>query len=208
MSRVLATWMVCLVGGLFLASCENGDTPAVVIEEATADPVELPELRKLEFGRDFVLTDQHGRRFDTASLRGKVIFLFFGYTTCPDACPMTLSKLARVDALLGEKGRRVQTVYVSVDPERDTVEKLKTYLSYYTLPVVGLTGTVEEVKDVAGDFGVYYGKSDEETAAGYLVDHTTLVYLIDHQGTLRYLSHPEDSPEVLAGLVRKVLTEG
>jgi protein SCO1/2 len=175
---------------------------------STEVAVELPELRRLEFGRDFVLTDQDGKSFDTATLRGKLIFLFFGYTTCPDACPMTLSKLARVNAMLGDEGSRVQTVYVSVDPERDTVEKMKEYLSYYTLPVVGLTGTVEEVGEVAGDFGVYHSKSEEETAVGYLVDHTTLVYLLDPDGTLRYLSHPEDSPEVLVGLVRKVLGEG
>jgi protein SCO1/2 len=170
--------------------------------------VELPELKRLEFGRDFVLTDQDGKSFNTAMLRGKLIFLFFGYTTCPDACPMALSKLARVNAMLGEDGNRVQTVYVSVDPERDTAEKLKKYLSYYTLPVVGLTGTVEEIGSVAGDFGVYHSRSEEETAAGYLIDHTTLVYMIDSEGTLRYLSHPEDSPEVLVGLVRKVLAEG
>ncbi|HAA74237.1 TPA: SCO family protein [Candidatus Latescibacteria bacterium] len=197
------TLAVCL---LFAGCSESGDStePVAIIEE----PQELPELKKLEFGRDFVLTDQNGERFDTATLRGKLIFLFFGYTTCPDACPMTLSKIARVDALLGEMGERVQTLYVSIDPERDTVEKVREYLSYYDLPVVGLTGTVEEINDVADDFGVYYSKSEEETALGYLVDHTTLVYMIDPNGTLRYLSHPDDSPEVLAALVRKVLAEG
>ena len=85
---------------------------------------------------------------------------------------------------------------------------MREYLSYYDLPVVGLIGTVEEIKDVADDFGVYYSKSEEETALGYLVDHTTLVYMIDPNGTLRYLSHPDDSPEVLAALVRMVLAEG
>lgn len=194
-------WM-CVV--LIAAACSGQDEVAIV---ETPPDTELPELKKLEFGRDFVLTNQDGEAFDTASLRGKIIFLFFGYTTCPDACPMTLSKLARVDALLGDDSDRVQTVYVSVDPERDTVDKVKEYLSYYSLPVVGLTGTAEEIKSVAGDFGVYYAVSEEETAAGYLVDHTTLVYLIDGNGTLRYLSHPDDSPEVLAALVRKILAE-
>ena len=165
-------------------------------------------MKNLEFGRDFVLTNQDGQVFDTSTLRGKLIFLFFGYTTCPDACPMTLSKLARVASLLGQEEDQIQIVYVSVDPERDTVEKLKEYLSYYQLPVIGLTGTAEEIKSVAGDFGVFYSKSEEETAMGYLVDHTTLIYLVDGKGSLRYLSHPEDSPEVLAGLARKVLGEG
>ncbi len=184
------------------------DTASTGEDEAIAEIADLPELKRLEFGRDFVLTNQDGVSFDTATLRGKVILLFFGYTTCPDACPMTLSKLARVNALLRSKGEQVQTVYVSVDPERDTVEKIKTYLSYYTLPVVGLTGTVEEVASVAGDFGVYHSRSEEETAAGYLIDHTTLLYMIGPDGTLRYLSHPEDSPEVIAALIRQVLAEG
>ena len=202
----LSRWMVV---ALVTCACAEPNQSDAIREGATFEtPAELPELRKLEFGRDFVLTDQHGASFDTATLRGKLIFLFFGYTTCPDACPMTLSKLARVNALIGNDGKRVQTVFVSVDPERDTVEKMKEYLSYYTLPVVGLTGTVAELASVAGDFGVYYGKSETETAAGYLVDHTTLVYMIDPGGMLRYLSHPEDLPEVLAGLVLKVLAEG
>jgi len=194
------------VGLLFaLTHCESGGPQTADETVTTVDPVELPELKDLAFGRDFVLTDQNGDRFDTATLRGKIIFLFFGYTTCPDACPMTLSKLARVYDLLGQEADRVQTVYVSVDPDRDTVETIREYLSYYSHPVVGLTGTFQEIKDVAGDFGVFYSKSEEETEAGYLVDHTTLVYLIDGKGKLRYLSHPEDEPEVLAALARKVL---
>ena len=188
-----------------LTGCQVGEDVVDVVDQPA---VALPELKKLTFGRDFVLTDQNGAMFDTATLRGKILFLFFGYTTCPDACPMTLSKIASVYALLGNEASRLRTVYVSVDPERDTPEKLKIYLSYYDLPVVGLTGTAEEIKSVAGDFGVYYSKSEEETAAGYLVDHTTLIYMIDQDGLLRYLSQPQDPPEVLAGLVRKVLAEG
>lgn len=204
--RYIRCWWVLVVLACACTESSQIDEGEQVVE--TESPIELPELKKLAFGRDFVLTDQNGKSFDTASLRGKLIFLFFGYTTCPDACPMALSKLARVNALLGEDGRRVQTVFVSVDPERDTVEKMREYLSYYTLPVVGLTGTVEEVASVAGDFGVYYARSETETAAGYLIDHTTLVYMIGPDGTLRYLSHPEDTPEVLAALVRKVFSEG
>jgi protein SCO1/2 len=202
----LGRWALVALSTMACGESQN-DSPALEVEQPES-VIELPELKRLEFGRDFVLTDQDGKSFNTATLRGKLIFLFFGYTTCPDACPMTLSKLARVNAMLGEDGERVRTVYVTVDPERDTVEKMKEYLSYYTLPVVGLTGTVEEIASVAGDFGVYHSRSEEETAAGYLIDHTTLVYMIDSDGTLRYLSHPEDSPEVLVGLVRKVLAEG
>ena len=204
----ICPWVLCVALGLACSDQKNQDASSTSEVEAVAEVGDLPELKRLEFGRDFVLTNQDGVLFDTATLRGKVILLFFGYTTCPDACPLTLSKLARVNALLGSESDRVQTVYVSVDPERDTVEKMKAYLSYYTLPVVGLTGTVDEVASVAGDFGAYYSKSEEETSAGYLVDHTTMVYMIGPDGTLRYLSHPEDASEVMAALIRKVLAEG
>ena len=191
-----------------LAGCQAGEDVTKEVDVVGQSAMALPELKKLTFGGDFVLTDQNGAMFDTATLRGKIVFLFFGFTTCPDACPMTLSKIASVYALLGNEASSLRTVFVSVDPERDTPEKLKVYLSYYDLPVVGLTGTAEEIKSVAGDYGVYYSKSEEETAAGYLIDHATLVYLIDQGGKLRYLSHLQDSPEMLAGLVRKVLAEG
>lgn len=198
-------WWMAIAAAM--TACGGGDT-AKVDAGGEEEVVELPELRKLDFGRDFTLTDQDGQPFDTASLRGQVIFLFFGFTTCPDVCPMTLSKIAQAEALLGDDAARLQTVYVTVDPERDTPEKLKEYLGHYTLPVVGLTGTPEEVKSVAADFGVYYEKAEQDTAVGYLVDHTTLIYLIDPDGKLRYLSQPGDSAEVLAGLVKEILKEG
>ncbi len=180
-----------------------------VPSQDVAEEVELPELKKLDFGDDFFLTDQHGASFDSRALRGRVVLLFFGFTTCPDACPTTLSKLSQVYDLLGEAREQLQVVWVSVDPERDTPDRIKAYLEYWQMPVIGLTGTPEEVNRVAaGGYGVYYKRSEEETEAGYLVDHTTLVYLIDPDGDLRYLSQPGDSATIIAGLIQKVLAEG
>jgi protein SCO1/2 len=99
----------------------------------------------------------------------------------------------------------VQTVYVSVDPERDTPERMGAYLSHYSIPVVGLTGTPAEVDSVAGDFGVYHKKSDEPTAAGYLIDHSTMVYLIGPSGNLRFLFRNDHTVAVMAALVKKAL---
>lgn len=187
---------------LILVGC-GGDSKTS--DRGEAADVEIPEPKRYEFGSDFVLTDQDGRPFDTASLRGKTVLLFFGYTHCPDACPRTLSRLSRVHSLLGDRADDVQTVYVSVDVERDTPERLKEYLSYYGFPVIGLTGSAEEVDHAAGEYGVYHAVSEESSEAGPLFDHTLLIYLLDDEGTLRYLFQPDDSPEVMAGVVRKVL---
>jgi protein SCO1/2 len=184
---------------LFCTACEDRSREA----GGTGD-LEIPELKDYEFGSDFALTDQYGHRFETTALRGKAALLFFGYTFCPDACPMTLSKLTRVYRLLGERANDVQTVYVSVDPERDTPLRLKEYLEYYGLPVIGLTGTAAEVDSAAGGFGVYYKTSDEKSEAGPLIDHTLLVYLLDSEGKLRYLFQPGESAEVMAGVIRRL----
>ncbi|MBK35435.1 MAG: hypothetical protein CME26_07890 [Gemmatimonadetes bacterium] len=192
-------WILVLV---LCAACTAGHEEAAVSETVE---VELPELKKLDFGEDFVLTDQNNAAFDSRSLRGRVVLLFFGFTTCPDACPTTLSRLSLALDMLGEDRDRVRIVWVTVDPERDTPARTKAYLEYWQMPVIGLTGTREEIDDVAGNYGVYHKRSEEETEAGYLVDHTTLVYLIDPEGSLRYLSQPHDEPAVLAGLIRKVL---
>lgn len=199
-------WSAIGVSVAVLVGCASEESRRPQTE---APEVELPELKNLEFGEDFILTDQHGGQFDSRSLRGRVVLLFFGFTTCPDVCPTTLSKLSQAIELLGDDQDEVQVVWVSVDPERDTPEHIKAYLEYWTIPVVGLTGTPEEINEVAaGGYGVFYKKSEEKTEVGYLVDHTTLVYLIDPRGNLRYLSRPEDAPAVIAGLVRQVLAEG
>jgi protein SCO1/2 len=197
---------VSLMLVLLLFAC-GVDSPPVEEVDGDVQAVEIPEPNRYEFGSDFVLTDQDGKPFDTASLRGSAVLLFFGYTHCPDACPTTLSRLNRVYDLLGEEGGDVRTVYVTVDVARDTSRRLKEYLSYYGLPIVGLTGTQEEVDFAAGEYGAYHKVSDEVSEAGPLFDHTLLVYLIDAEGVLRYLFQPGESPEVMAGVIGKVLKE-
>ena len=197
----------CVMMMVLCTSCTVQTDRPESAEVAETD-VELPELKNLDFGDDFVLTDQNNERFDSKSLRGRVALLFFGYTTCPDACPTTLSRLSQVYEMLGDARERIQVVWVTVDPERDTSNRTKAYLEYWQMPVVGLTGTREEIEEVAGSYGVYHKRSEEETEAGYLVDHTTLVYLIGPDGSLRYLSQPDDEPAVIAGLIRKVLAGG
>ena len=133
---------------------------------------------------DFILTDENGQRFHLSKLRGKAVLLFFGYTHCPDACPTTMAKLARAGKLLGKDADRVVTLFVSVDPGRDTPEVLKNYLAYFHLNSIGLTGAKEEIDAVVKQYGARYEIEQSDSAAGYHVNHSTDLYLLDQKGEL------------------------
>jgi protein SCO1/2 len=135
---------VCFVLALLMIVGPLGSTAGAQTESAHGG------LSLRSGGANFTLTDQDGRPFQLSSLRGRVVLLFFGYTSCPDACPTTLSKLARVYKLLGRHRERVVTLFVSVDPGRDTPRVLKEYLKYFRVNAVGLTGTKEEIDRVVG----------------------------------------------------------
>ena len=143
---------------------------------------------------EFELTQGNGSSFRLSERRGEVILLFFGYTSCPDVCPTTLSEMKRVMAELGADAENVQVVFVTVDPERDTPEKLKDYVSIFNPAFIGLSGSMEDLEKVWSDYGVY--REEEElpnSAAGYLVNHTARVYLIDRDGNL-HLSYSYGTP--------------
>lgn len=154
---------------------------------------------------DFSLKDQDGRDFHLRDHRGQIVLLFFGYLTCPDICPVTISKLSRAYRLLGNDAKKILTVFVTVDPERDSPEKLKEYLKYFKLNMVGLTGTKKEIDKVVDSYKASYKKVETDSAAGYLMDHSDLVYLIDTQGRVVDLIHFDDEADRIAQLIKKVL---
>lgn len=157
---------------------------------------------------DFTLTDQDGNKFQLKDHRGKVVLLFFGYLSCPDICPVTMSKISRVYQLLSaQEKEKVLTTFISVDGDRDTPEKIKEYLEYFEMDAVGLTGNPLIVDEVVADYKAWYEKVGVESALGYLIDHTTYVYLIDGDGNVRALFHPEDKVPDMAGAVKQVLRE-
>jgi protein SCO1 len=159
---------------------------------------------------DFTLHDQDGRLFHLKDHRGQIVLLFFGYTTCPDVCPTTLSKMARVYALLGDDLRhKVLTVFVSIDPQRDTPEKLKEYLTYFNINAVGLTGTKAQIDKVVDAYKASYEKvTTNDSALGYMFDHTDYLYMIDTHGRTSHLFHPEDTAEDMAKIIKKGLVHG
>jgi protein SCO1/2 len=158
-------------------------------------------------GGDFVLIDQDSTRFDTATLRGKAVFVFFGYSQCPDVCPTTLSKLSSVAHRLGADRDRMTVVYVSVDPERDTPSVLKADLDNFDLDAVGLTGSKEEIDRVVAQYGAAYEMIPvPESAARYLVNHSTTLYLLDPEGRLARAFPYEATMDELVEAVRSLLT--
>ncbi len=135
---------------------------------------------------DFTLQSSRGA-VSLSDFRGKPVLLYFGYTTCPDVCPTTLADLRMAMQELGEDQSKVQVLFVSVDPERDTVERLGAYLQYFDPNFIGLTGPLAEIEAIANRFGVFFQKNVVDSAADYLIDHTSAVLLLDADGKLRLM---------------------
>jgi protein SCO1 len=152
------------------------------------------DITGADFGKRLALTDHNGRAVTLESFRGKLVVLFFGYTHCPDVCPTTLSDMAQALKLMEPSvAARVQVLFVSVDPERDTPDILKAYVPYFHPSFLGLYGSPEQVAEAAREFKVVYRKHVEPGATGYLVDHSAGSYVLDASGRLRlYLpyAHP------------------
>jgi protein SCO1/2 len=139
---------------------------------------------KLTLGAPFVLTDQTGKKFDSRSLDSKPHVMFFGFTHCPDVCPNTLARLAKLRKQLGKGDDAFQILFVSVDPERDTPSELANYIKLFNTPVTALTGTPKEIADVTRSFGIYARKAPTE-GGGYTMDHSAQVLLFDVKGNFR-----------------------
>ncbi len=134
---------------------------------------------------DIMLYDANNQIFHLEQQRGKIILIFFGYTSCPDVCPATLSEMKQLKARLGEMAQKVIFVFVTVDPDRDTQERLKQYLSGFDSTFIGLTGSTRELTKVWQDYGVVREITGDDTAKGYLVSHSSRIYLVDTKGFLR-----------------------
>jgi len=169
-------------------------------------PQNVPPLKDYGgIGGDFTLTNQYGNKFSLSELKGHPALLFFGYTYCPDICPITLSKAARVYELLGLPPESIRTIFISVDPERDTVEKIRDYLAYFQTGTIGLNGTREQIDAVVQQYGGHYDLNNKEDPDNYFVDHSTYTYLIDQTGRVRFLFRPDDDPTYIAAVAKQLL---
>ncbi len=162
-----------------------------------------PAVGEVQLGGPLDLVHHSGRRFSEAELAGRFRLVYFGYTYCPDMCPLGLLTMAEaLDRLPPEVAEKVQPIFVSVDPERDTPEVLAAYVGAFHPRLIGLTGTVEEIEAVKRAWRVYARKSEESRGADYLVDHSTFTYLMGPDG--RYLAHfgHGTTPEQMAERIR------
>jgi protein SCO1/2 len=185
----LKAWLALLfLPAVLLAACDTGPgKPAFKAIDITG----------AEYGRDFSLPDANGQVRTLADFKGKVTVVFFGYTQCPDVCPTTMVELAEVKKALGADGARVQGIFVSVDPERDTPEVLKAYVTNFSPDFVALRGTPEETAALAKHFKVFYSKVPGPTPTSYTIDHTAGSYVFDAQGKLRLFTRYGTGAEAL-----------
>ena len=181
-------------------------------QSATAAPASPQAAEADEFGGPFSLIDQNGMRRTEMDFRGKYMLIFFGYTFCPDVCPTTLAVETLALDAIGERANRVVPIFITVDPKRDTPEKLKSYLSAFdskppsTRPnIVGLTGTDEEIRKVADGYRVYYMAHLDGRNPEYTVDHSGDVYLMSPEGTfVAYYSQGISPDELAADLMMRI----
>ncbi len=159
-------------------------------------------LEPAEPAPDFTLTDEQGQAFTLSAQQGKVVVLFFGFTSCPDICPAELSNLAAATRQLGDAAKDVQVALISLDPERDTSERLGQYVSAFDPSFKGLRGDKATIDPIVKDYGVFYEKRElPGSALGYTVDHSGFVYVIDKAGRWReVLAHGTAVADIVADL--------
>ncbi|WP_334135815.1 SCO family protein, partial [Tepidimonas sp.] len=176
--------MAALASAVALVACQRGGAaPSFRGIDVTGAP----------YGRELALTDQYGQRRTLADFRGQVVMLYFGFVQCPDVCPTALARAVEVLQRLGPDAQRVQVLFVTVDPERDTPALLREYLAAFHPSFLGLTGSAEEIAAAAREFKVYYAKVP--TGSSYTMDHSAQTYLIDPQGRLRVVLKHEQTAD-------------
>lgn len=164
------------------------------------------DISGADFGKDFHLTDHNGEARALADFRGSVVAMFFGYTQCPDVCPTSMTAMAEVMKQLGQDAKRVQVLFITVDPERDTPPMLAQYVPQFHKSFLGLYGDLPATQQVAKDFKVFYEKRPGRTATSYTIDHTTGTYVFDPQGRLRLFVKHGENPERVAADIRLLLS--
>jgi len=194
MRAIAIAALVLLAAAVMLAGCSPG-TPQFRSSDVTGSA----------FGRDFSLTDHSGKPRTLADFRGKVAVLFFGYAQCPDVCPTTLAALAEAMRQLGTDAARVQVLFVTVDPERDTRELLSHYVTAFNPSFLGLSGDADATARIAKEFKILYQKQPGRTPESYTVDHSAGTFIFDPQGQLRlYVGHGQGT-DVFAHDIRELL---
>jgi protein SCO1/2 len=194
--QALRAWLLLLVSALVLSSCGTHTFRGTVLEPPNQ-------------AKDFTLTDHNGQPFTLSQQRGKVLTIFFGFTNCPDVCPTALADMHSVRERLGSDADKLQVLFVSVDPERDTADRIGRYMQMFDPSFIGLTGTRAEIDQVMADYGVTAIKREmPNSALGYTVDHSAFVYVIDAAGNWRLLFPHGSKIDDMTGDLRYLIRQG
>lgn len=178
-----------------LTACSDNKPQFVAIDVTGAD-----------YAKDFQLTDHNGQPRSLQDFRGKVVVMFFGYTQCPDVCPTSMTELVEVKKLLGADGDKLQGLFVSVDPERDTPALLKAYMANFDPTFLALyAGSPEKLAAVAKDYKVYYKKVEGKTPTSYTMDHSAGSYIYDTEGRLRLYTRYGSGAQAMASDIKLLL---
>ena len=165
------------------------------------------DITGAEYARKLELPDADGKTRGLNDFKGKIVVVFFGYTQCPDVCPTTMAELSQVKRALGPDADKLQGVFVTVDPERDTAAVLKAYVDNFNAGFVGLRGNAEQTQAAAREFKVFFAKVPGKTETSYTVDHTAGAYVFDTQGRIRLFSRYGAGPKALEEDIRALLRE-
>lgn len=204
MTRRSIAWLVCvaaLVLGGFAAYTTLGRNAPKPVFAAV-------DITGVDWGKDFALNDASGQKRTLADFKGQVVAIFFGYTHCPDMCPTTLAKLGEAVRQLGKDAPRVQGLFVTVDPQRDTPQVLAQYVPAFHPSFLGLYADAETTARTAKEFKVYYHAQPPNEQGYYSVDHSGQILVFDTLGRLRLMMKPDNSPESMAKDFRSLLREG
>ena len=174
--------------------------------QPAAPKFQATDVTGASFGKSLALTDHTGKPRTLADFQGKVVVIFFGFTQCPDVCPTTLAEMAKVVKELGAEGGKVQVLFVSVDPERDTRELLKQYVTAFHPSFLGLVGDAEATARTAKEFKVYVHKQPAKSG-GYSVDHSAGTFVLDQQGRLRLFAQYGAGAAALLGDIKMLLQQ-
>jgi protein SCO1/2 len=172
--RHFLLWLCCV---LALTACEKPQSPKV--------PFANTDITGLDYAKGFALTDHNGKPRTLADFKGKVVVVFFGYTQCPDVCPTTLSELAGIKKALGSEAERLQVIFITLDPQRDTPELMAGFVPAFDSSFLGLWGEQAVIDKVAKDFKVFAQKVPSKDSKSYTIDHTAGSYVFDDQGHIR-----------------------
>lgn len=203
---LLVVASLALLGGCSERSASSNEADQLILSPVDTK-FKNTDITGLDYAKAFTLTDHTGKARTLEDFKGKAVFIFFGYTQCPDVCPTTMAEMASVLKTLGPQAEQVQVLFVTVDPERDTPDLLAKYVPAFDPRFLGLTGDKAAIDKVTKDFKVFHQKVPNKESDTYTMDHTAGSYVFDTQGRIRLFVRHGQGPEPIAHDLKLLLEE-